>query len=334
MLPGALEAGAEHAHRVDLRLGRDRANHAGAGRAVAAEIALQVLLGDRVAVLVERDRRRRRRARRPADGLARRRCRGRRPSRPRPVAPPSAHSRSTRSGRRFSSPIPSTAVRGSDQAGRSSSSIAAPSLPRCRLRRSRRRRLRARSPRRSGATARLIDTRWAAAAGGAAGQHRGRRGVLPELRLGGPARHLGCEQRDVGGGLGDRQRHGRSLLERAAELEVARLRAGAVGLAPLRAPAERFERDGEDVGVERRELRQAAGQGERLRGRARVVGPPRRLRDDGCGDRRDDRGGRACGGRRIAAGQRSEQCSGARTGPRPAPGSRPTRCRAVTLRRL
>jgi len=41
---------------------------------------------------------------------------------PFPVAPPSAHSRSTRSGSGFSSAMPGTASRASDQAGRSSSS--------------------------------------------------------------------------------------------------------------------------------------------------------------------------------------------------------------------
>src|SRR5258708_34951815 len=41
---------------------------------------------------------------------------------PLPVAPPSAHSRSTRSGNGLSSAMPGTASRESDQAGRSSSS--------------------------------------------------------------------------------------------------------------------------------------------------------------------------------------------------------------------
>ena len=121
MLAGPLEAGSEHAHRVDLRLGRERADHAGAGGAVPAEIALVILLRDRVAVLVQGD----------EDGacnLADARCPCSTPLSstqtltPRPVAPASAQSRSTRSGSGFSSSIPSTALRGSDQAGRSSSS--------------------------------------------------------------------------------------------------------------------------------------------------------------------------------------------------------------------
>ena len=58
-------------------------------------------VGDRLAVLVERDRRPRPRARRPAGWSARRRCRGCRPCTPSPVEPPNAHSRSTRSGSGF-----------------------------------------------------------------------------------------------------------------------------------------------------------------------------------------------------------------------------------------
>ena len=55
-LARALEAGAEHAHRVDLGVGRERSDDAGAGGAVAAEVALGVLLGDRLALGAERDR--------------------------------------------------------------------------------------------------------------------------------------------------------------------------------------------------------------------------------------------------------------------------------------
>ena len=47
------EAGAEDAHAVEVALRRNRANDAGAGRPMAARVALGVLLDDRVVVLVD-----------------------------------------------------------------------------------------------------------------------------------------------------------------------------------------------------------------------------------------------------------------------------------------
>src|SRR5438067_6940752 len=54
--PAPAEAGAEHAHGVDLAVRRQRADDPGARRPVAAEVALAVLLGDRRAALVDDDR--------------------------------------------------------------------------------------------------------------------------------------------------------------------------------------------------------------------------------------------------------------------------------------
>ena len=54
-LPGALESGAEHPHRVDLHLRGDRADDACARGSVPAQVSLGVLVGDGPALLVERD---------------------------------------------------------------------------------------------------------------------------------------------------------------------------------------------------------------------------------------------------------------------------------------
>ena len=54
-LPGALEPGAEDAHRVELRRGSDRADDPRARRPVPAKVALGVLLGDRFALGAEGD---------------------------------------------------------------------------------------------------------------------------------------------------------------------------------------------------------------------------------------------------------------------------------------
>src|SRR5205823_14223813 len=51
----AREAGAEHAHGMDLRLGSERPNDSGAGSPVAAEIALLVQRRDGLATLAHRD---------------------------------------------------------------------------------------------------------------------------------------------------------------------------------------------------------------------------------------------------------------------------------------
>ena len=53
-------AGAEHADAVELALGSDRADDPGARGAVPADVALGVVVDDRLAVLAERDRRPRR----------------------------------------------------------------------------------------------------------------------------------------------------------------------------------------------------------------------------------------------------------------------------------
>ena len=80
-------AGSEHAHARQLALRRERADDPGAGRAVAAEVAA-VVVGDVDLVALLRHGRPSAAPRRPADGRARCRCRGRRRAPPRPVAPP------------------------------------------------------------------------------------------------------------------------------------------------------------------------------------------------------------------------------------------------------
>src|SRR5581483_4675732 len=106
-LPGAREVRTEDAHGVDLGIRRERAYDAGAGGAVAAEVALFVGTGDRLAFLVDRHGDR---SRELADG--------RMPRLDAAVEPAYAHSRSTRSGSGLTSAMPSAASGRSDHAGR------------------------------------------------------------------------------------------------------------------------------------------------------------------------------------------------------------------------
>ena len=225
-LARAFEPGAEHAHGVDLRVGRERPDDAGAGSAVAAEIALDVLLGDRLALRAERDRDR---ALNLADeGMA----------------------------------ALDAAVEDADADARAGRALDRPGAVDllgqrvderdlcCRLARQRpggkepflahstsaaRRARRARSS--SSPTARLISTRCAAAARGAAGEQRCGLEVGPVGRVDALCDRAG-EDRDVRARLGDREGYRCGSVEHLPEGEVAarvgRLRARRPGTPPGR----------------------------------------------------------------------------------------------------
>ena len=205
----------------------------------------------------------------PADqrmARPRRRCRGCRRRRPRPVAPPNAHSRVTRSGHCDAIAIRSTASAGRLQAGQVRRSCRPQCARPCRGRRSGERLGAARvwSP---GTVARLISTRCVAAR--TAASARIAAAVASGRSCGDALGSSECgELRHVGGGLGDLQGHLRCLEERRARARNRAARA-------CRHVSHRHENVLEGLGVVVAEGRQACAQCPRLGGDTRAVLPCR-----------------------------------------------------------